>query len=87
MCLSIKIESVIVIAFEKGEYAEAMELVIDALKVAPSRGERIGLLKMKGSLHFLLQDLDSARKTWELILRLEPGNEDATEMLDKHYQN
>ena len=51
------------------------------LKVAAKRDDKIFLLKMKGSLHFLLEEKKRALETWKHVLRLNPKDEEVAQMI------
>ncbi|MBF0352759.1 MAG: tetratricopeptide repeat protein [SAR324 cluster bacterium] len=71
----------ILTAFESGNYAGGLDLVKKAMKISVKRDDRLSLLKMQGSLYFLLQDKQRARETWEHLIKLDPENEEAKQML------
>jgi hypothetical protein len=49
--------------------------------VAAKRDDKIFLLKMKGSLHFLLEEKKRALETWKHVLRLNPEDEEVAQMI------
>ncbi|MGK5091047.1 hypothetical protein WDW89_03400 [Deltaproteobacteria bacterium TL4] len=69
-------------AFEAGDYVNGLALIQQALKVAVQRKDKLSLLKMKGSLHFLLQEKEQARETWKHVISLDPEDQDALQMLN-----
>ena len=39
-------------------------------------------MKMKGSLHFLLEEKDKALEVWQHVQRLDPKDEEVQQMLE-----
>ena len=68
-------------SFQTGDYVSGLEWAGKGLKVAVKREDKIFLLKMKGSLHFLLAEKDRALETWKHVQRLDPKDEEVTRML------
>ena len=68
-------------AFKSGDYVSGLELTEEGLKVAAKRDDKIFLLKMKGSLHFLLEEKKRALETWKHVLRLNPEDEEVAQMI------
>ena len=68
-------------AFKSGDYVSGLELTEECLKVAAKRDDKIFLLKMKGSLHFLLEEKKRALETWKHVLRLNPEDEEVAQMI------
>ena len=52
------------------------------LKAAVKRSDKIFILKMKGSLHFLLEEKEEALETWEHVQNLDPNDEEVRQMLE-----
>lgn len=69
-------------SFKTGDYVEGLKLIKEAMNVAFRRQDKIQLLKMKGSLHFLLEERDKARKTWTHVQRLAPDDQEVVQMLN-----
>ena len=69
-------------AFQTGDYVAGLEWAAKGLKVAVKRSDKIFILKMKGSLHFLLEEKDEALEMWEHVQRLDPNDEEVGQMLD-----
>ena len=69
-------------AFQTGDYVAGLEWAAKGLKVAVKRSDKIFILKMKGSLHFLLEEKEEALEMWEHVQRLDPKDEEVREMLD-----
>ena len=59
-------------AFQTGDYVSGLEWAEKGLKVAVKRADKIFLLKMKGSLHFLLEEKEEALEMWRHVQRLDP---------------
>lgn len=70
-------------AYEQNDYQEALRIVNINLKKIKNRNEKVRFLKMKGSLHFLLQDKKAAREAWEEVLRLVPDDQEAAQTLNR----
>lgn len=68
-------------SFQTGDYVSGLEWAGEGLKVAVKRQDKIFLLKMKGSLHFLLEEKERALETWKHVQRLDPKDEEVTRML------
>ena len=68
-------------AFKSGDYVSGLELTEEGLKVAAKRDDKIFLLKMKGSLYFLLEEKKRALETWKHVLRLNPEDEEVAQMI------
>ena len=68
-------------SFKAGDYVSGLELSEQGLKVAAKRDDKIFLLKMKGSLHFLLEEKKHALETWRHVLRLNPEDEEVASMI------
>ncbi len=69
-------------AFQTGDYVAGLEWAEKGLKVAVKRSDKIFILKMKGSLHFLLEEKEEALEMWEHVQRLDPKDEEVRQMLD-----
>ena len=69
-------------AFQTGDYVAGLEWAAKGLKVAVQRSDKIFILKMKGSLHFLLEEKEEALEMWEHVQRLDPKDEEVRQMLD-----
>jgi len=69
-------------AFQTGDYVAGLEWAAKGLKVAVKRSDKIFILKMKGSLHFLLEEKAEALEMWEHVQRLDPKDEEVRQMLD-----
>ena len=69
-------------AFQTGDYVAGLEWAAKGLKVAVKRSDKIFILKMKGSLHFLLEEKEEALEMWEHVQRLDPKDEEVLQMLD-----
>ena len=69
-------------AFQTGDYVSGLEWAAKGLRVAVKRSEKIFILKMKGSLHFLLEEKEEALETWEHVQRLDPDDEEVRQMLN-----
>ncbi len=70
------------IYYEQMDYDNALELTQRALIIASDREQKVKLLKMKGSLHYLLQEPENARRAWNEVLRIEPSDEEAKQSLN-----
>jgi len=69
-------------AFQTGDYVSGLEWAEKGLKVAIKRSDKIFILKMKGSLHFLLEEKEEALDTWEHVQNLDPNDEEVRQMLE-----
>jgi len=69
-------------AFQTGDYVAGLEWAAKGLKVAVKRSDKIFILKMKGSLHFLLEEKAEALEMWEHVQRLDPKDEEVRQMLE-----
>ena len=69
-------------AFQTGDYVAGLEWAAKGLKVAVKRSDKIFILKMKASLHFLLEEKAEALEMWEHVQRLDPKDEEVGQMLD-----
>ena len=69
-------------AFQTGDYVAGLEWAAKGLKVAVKRSDKIFILKMKGSLHFLLEEKDEALEMWQHVQRLDPKDEEVSQMLE-----
>ena len=69
-------------AFQTGDYVSGLEWAEKGLKVAIKRSDKIFILKMKGSLHFLLEEKEEALETWEHVQTLDPNDEEVRQMLE-----
>ena len=69
-------------AFQTGDYVAGLEWAAKGLKVAVKRSDKIFILKMKGSLHFLLEEKEEALEMWQHVQRLDPKDEEVSQMLD-----
>ena len=69
-------------AFQTGDYVSGLEWAAKGLKVAVKRSDKIFILKMKGSLHFLLEEKKEALEMWEHVQRLDPDDEEVRQMLE-----
>tara|TARA_Y100001970_G_C14233037_1_gene859907 strand:+ start:1412 stop:2707 length:1296 start_codon:yes stop_codon:yes gene_type:complete len=69
-------------AFQTGDYVSGLEWAEKGLKAAVKRSDKIFILKMKGSLHFLLEEKDEALETWEHVQNLDPNDEEVRQMLE-----
>ncbi|MED5516813.1 MAG: hypothetical protein VYE65_08535 [SAR324 cluster bacterium] len=69
-------------AFQTGDYVAGLEWAAKGLKVAVKRSDKIFILKMKGSLHFLLEEKEEALEMWGHVQRLDPKDEEVRQMLD-----
>jgi len=69
-------------AFQTGDYVSGLEWAEKGLKVAVKRTDKIFLLKMKGSLHFLLEEKEEALEMWRHVQRLDPKDKEVSQMLN-----
>ena len=69
-------------AFQTGDYVSGLEWAEKGLKVAVKRADKIFILKMKGSLHFLLEEKEEALEMWRHVLRLDPKDKEVRQMLN-----
>ena len=69
-------------AFQTGDYVAGLEWAAKGLKVAVKRSDKIFILKMKGSLHFLLEEKEEALEMWEHVQLLDPKDEEVRQMLE-----
>jgi flagellar biosynthesis/type III secretory pathway M-ring protein FliF/YscJ len=69
-------------AFQTGDYVAGLEWAAKGLKVAVKRSDKIFILKMKGSLHFLLEEKEEALEMWQHVQRLDPKDEEVRQMLE-----
>ena len=69
-------------AFQTGDYVAGLEWATKGLKVAVKRSDKIFILKMKGSLHFLLEEKEEALEMWQHVQRLDPKDEEVSLMLE-----
>jgi len=69
-------------AFQTGDYVAGLEWAAKGLKVAVKRSDKIFILKMKGSLHFLLEEKEEALEMWQHVQRLDPKDEEVSQMLE-----
>ena len=69
-------------AFQTGDYVSGLEWAAKGLRVAVKRSDKIFIMKMKGSLHFLLEEKEEALETWEHVQRLDPNDEEVRQMLN-----
>ncbi len=69
-------------AFQTGDYVSGLEWAEKGLRVAVKRSDKIFILKMKGSLHFLLEEKEEALETWQHVQRLDPDDEEVRQMLN-----
>ena len=69
-------------AFQTGDYVSGLEWAEKGLKVAIKRSDKIFILKMKGSLHFLLEEKVEALEAWEHVQKLDPNDEEVSQMLE-----
>ena len=69
-------------AFQTGDYVAGLEWAAKGLKVAVKRSDKIFILKMKGSLHFLLEEKEDALEMWQHVQRLDPKDEEVSLMLE-----
>ena len=68
-------------AFKTGDYVSGLEWTDQGLRVAAKRDDKIFLLKMKGSLHFLLEEKQHALETWKHVQHLDPDDKEVEQML------
>ena len=59
-----------------------MEWAEKGLKAAVKRADKIFILKMKGSLHFLLEEKEEALEMWRHVQRLDPNDKEVRQMLN-----
>jgi hypothetical protein len=59
-----------------------LEWAEKGLKVAVKRTDKIFILKMKGSLHFLLEEKEEALEAWQHVQNLDPKDKEVREMLE-----
>ena len=69
-------------AFQTGDYVSGLEWAEKGLKVAVKRADKIFILKMKGSLHFLLEEKEEALEMWRHVQRLDPKDKEVIQMLN-----
>ena len=69
-------------AFQSGDYVSGLEWAEKGLKVAVKRADKIFILKMKGSLHFLLEEKEEALEMWRHVQRLDPKDKEVRQMLN-----
>jgi len=69
-------------AFQTGDYVSGLEWAEKGLKVAVKRADKIFILKMKGSLHFLLEEKEEALEMWRHVQRLDPKDKEVRQMLN-----
>ena len=69
-------------AFQTGDYVSGLEWAEKGLKVAVKRADKIFILKMKGSLHFLLEEKEEALEMWRHVIRLDPKDKEVSQMLN-----
>ncbi|MEC8940578.1 MAG: hypothetical protein VYC92_06620 [SAR324 cluster bacterium] len=69
-------------AFQTGDYVAGLEWAAKGLKVAVKRSDKIFIMKMKVSLHFLLEEKEEALEMWQHVQRLDPKDEEVRQMLD-----
>jgi len=69
-------------AFQTGDYVSGLEWAEKGLKVAVKRADKIFILKMKGSLHFLLEEKEEALEMWRHVQRLDPKDKEVSQMLN-----
>ena len=70
------------IYYEQMDYDKALALTKQALIIVSDRDQKVKLLKMKGSLHYLMQEPENARNAWNEVLRIEPNDEEAKQSLN-----
>ena len=63
------------------DYEKALSLTNQALMMVAEREQKVQLLKMKGSLYYLMQDSESAKRAWNEVLRIEPNDDEAKQSL------
>ena len=69
-------------AFQTGDYVGGLEWADKGLRIAVRRQDKVFLMKMKGSLHFLLEEKDKALEVWQHVQRLDPSDEEVRQMLE-----
>ncbi|MBQ31269.1 MAG: hypothetical protein CL923_01695 [Deltaproteobacteria bacterium] len=69
-------------AFQTGDYVGGLEWADKGLRIAVRRMDKVFLMKMKGSLHFLLEEKDKALEVWQHVQRLDPADEEVRQMLE-----
>jgi len=69
-------------AYQTGEYVSGLEWAEKGLKIAVKRTDKIFNLKMKGSLHFLLEEKEEALEMWRHVQRLDPKDKEVSQMLN-----
>ena len=69
-------------AFQTGDYVGGLEWADKGLRIAVRRMDKVFLMKMKGSLHFLLEEKDKALEVWQHVQRLDPSDEEVRQMLE-----
>tara|TARA_B100000945_G_scaffold319824_1_gene328063 strand:+ start:1158 stop:2558 length:1401 start_codon:yes stop_codon:yes gene_type:complete len=69
-------------AFQTGDYVSGIEWAEKGLRVAVKRSDKIFIMKMKGSLHFLLEEKEEALETWDHVQRLDPDDDEVRQMLN-----
>ena len=69
-------------AFQTGDYVSGLEWAEKGLKAAVKRADKIFILKMKGSLHFLLEEKEEALEMWRHVQRLDPKDKEVRQMLN-----
>lgn len=69
------------LAFQSSDYKGALETVQSALERSP---KNVRALMMQGSLLHLLGNRESAKKSWEKALALDPANEEIRRVLEKY---
>jgi hypothetical protein len=69
-------------AFQTGDYVSGLEWAEKGFKVAVKRADKIFILKMKGSLHFLLEEKEEALEMWRHVQRLDPKDKEVRQMLN-----
>ena len=69
-------------AFQTGDYVGGLEWADKGLRIAVRRQDKVFLMKMKGSLHFLLEEKDKALEVWQHVQRLDPADEEVRQMLE-----
>ena len=69
-------------AFQTGDYVGGLEWADKGLRIAVRRQDKVFLMKMKGSLHFLLEEKEKALEVWQHVQRLDPADEEVQQMLE-----
>ena len=69
-------------SLEVNDYQEALETIGQALQAKLRRDQKIQLLKMKGSVHFLRQERTLAKETLEYIHQLDPEDQEVMKTLE-----